>query len=191
LNLETIEKNAKKMSPEFFEGLKSVHDGVSELSEDLRRIAYQLHPSILDDLGLVPALEAYCSEFRTRENIQVRFNHDDVPANLPSPIGLTLYRIVQESLRNVAKHSSAKRATVMLECSREAIRLSVRDSGVGFDRDHVDSGLGMVGMQERMRYIGGTVEWKTKSGEGTDVIATVPLKNWPARNQPGAAAEPS
>jgi two-component system CheB/CheR fusion protein len=191
LNLETIEKNAQKMSPEFFEGLKSVHGGVSELSEDLRRIAYQLHPSILDDLGLVPALEAYCSEFSTRENIQVRFTHDDVPANLPSPIGLTLYRILQESLRNVSKHSSAKRAIVTLTCSREAIRLSVRDSGAGFDLDNVDSGLGMVGMKERMGYIGGTVEWKTKPGDGTEVIASVPLKGALRKNPAGIRVEPS
>ena len=190
LNLETIEKNAQKMSPEFFEGLKSVHGGVSELSEDLRRIAYQLHPSILDDLGLVPALEAYCSEFSMRENIQVRFTHDDVPANLPSPIGLTLYRILQESLRNVAKHSSAKRATVTLTYSREAIRLSVRDSGAGFDLDNVESGLGMVGMKERMGYIGGTVEWKTKPGDGTEVIANAPLKGAIRKNPAAMPLEP-
>ena len=190
LNLETIEKNAKKMSPEFFEGLRSVHGGVSELSEDLRRIAYQLHPSILDDLGLVPALEAYCNEFSARENIQVRFTHDDVPPDLPSPIGLTLYRILQESLRNVAKHSGAKRAIVTLTYSREAARLSVRDSGAGFDLDNVDSGLGMVGMKERMGYIGGKVEWKTKPGDGTEVIATVPLKGAIRKNPAGMLVEP-
>jgi two-component system, chemotaxis family, CheB/CheR fusion protein len=176
LNLETIEKNAEKKSPEFFEGLKSVHNGVSELSEDLRRIAYQLHPSILDDLGLVPALEAYCAEFGPRENIQVRFSHRDVPDNLPSPVGLALYRVVQESLRNVAKHSGAKRATVTLICSQDTVQLAIRDSGVGFVLEDVETGLGMVGMKERMGYIGGAIEWKTKPGEGTQVIATVPLK---------------
>jgi two-component system CheB/CheR fusion protein len=176
LNLETIERNAEKKSPEFFEGLKSVHSGVSELSEDLRRIAYQLHPSILDDLGLIPALEAYCNEFSSRENIQVRFAHRDVPANLPSAIGLALYRVVQESLRNVAKHSSAKRAAVTLTGSPDAVQLSIRDSGVGFLVEDVEAGLGMVGMRERMGYIGGTVEWKAQPGKGTEVIATVPVK---------------
>jgi two-component system CheB/CheR fusion protein len=184
LNLETIEKNAEQKSPEFFEGLKSVHNGVSELSEDLRRIAYQLHPSILDDLGLIPALEAYCSEFSGRENIQVRFSHRDVPDHLPSPIGLSLYRVVQESLRNVAKHSGAKRAYVTLTCSRTAIQLTIRDSGSGFVLDDVETGLGMVGMKERMGYIGGTVEWKTQPGEGTQVIATVPLKGAGRKNTP-------
>ncbi|HWY48334.1 MAG TPA: chemotaxis protein CheB [Bryobacteraceae bacterium] len=182
LNLETIERSAEKKSPEFFEGLKSVHNGVSELSEDLRRIAYQLHPSILDDLGLIPALEAYCSEFSARENIQVRFSHRDVPDNLPSPVGLALYRVVQESLRNVAKHSSAKRASVTLTCSRDTIQLTVRDSGAGFVWEHVEAGLGMVGMKERMSYIGGAVEWKTKPGDGTQVIATVPFKGASRKN---------
>jgi signal transduction histidine kinase len=182
LNLETIEKNAEKKSPEFFEGLKSVHNGVSELSEDLRRIAYQLHPSILDDLGMIPALEAYCSEFSARENIQVRFSHRDVPDNLPSPISLSLYRVVQESLRNVAKHSGAKRAFVTLTCSRSTIQLTIRDSGAGFVLDDVETGLGMVGMKERMGYIGGTVEWKTQPRDGTQVIATVPLKGVGRKN---------
>jgi two-component system sensor histidine kinase DegS len=141
-------------------------------------------------LGLVPALEAYCSEFSARENIHVRFTHDDVPANLPSPIGLTLYRILQESLRNVAKHSSAKRAIVTLTYSREAIRLSVRDSGAGFDLDNVESGLGMVGMKERMGYISGSVEWKTKPGNGTEVIAAVPLKGAIRWNPSGIPGEP-
>jgi len=176
LNLETIERSAEKKSPEFFEGLKSVHNGVSELSEDLRRIAYQLHPSILDDLGLVPALEAYCAEFSARENIQVRFSHRDIPDNLPSPVGLALYRVVQESLRNVAKHSGAKRASVTLTYARGALHLTIRDTGAGFVVEDVDSGLGMVGMRERMGYIGGAVEWKTKPGDGTQVIATAPLK---------------
>ncbi len=189
LNLETIERNAEKKSPEFFEGLKSVHNGVSELSEDLRRIAYQLHPSILDDLGLVPALEAYCSEFSARENIQVRFSHRDVPDSLPSAVGLALYRVVQESLRNVAKHSGAKRASVTLTCSRTAIQLSIRDSGAGFIPEHVETGLGMIGMRERMGYISGTIEWKTKPGEGTQVIATVPFKGTAHKNP--TPAEPS
>ena len=175
LNLETIEKNAQRMSPEFFEGLKSVHAGVSELSEDLRRIAYQLHPSILDDLGLVPALEAYCSEFSSRENIDVRFSHRDIPANLPLPIGLTLYRVVQESLRNVAKHSGAERASVTLTHTGSVIELAIRDSGAGFDLNHVESGLGMIGMKERMGFIGGSVEWKATPGKGTVVTAAVPF----------------
>jgi signal transduction histidine kinase len=182
LNLETIERNAEQKSPEFFEGLRSVHNGVSELSEDLRRIAYQLHPSILDDLGLVPALEAYCNEFSLREHTQVRFAHRDVPARLPSPTGLALYRVLQESLRNVAKHSSAKRAAVTLTGLPDAIQLIVRDSGVGFALDDVEPGLGMVGMKERMGYIGGTVEWKTKPGKGTELIATAPLKGAARQN---------
>jgi two-component system CheB/CheR fusion protein len=191
LNLETIERNAEKKSPEFFEGLRSVHNGVSELSEDLRRIAYQLHPSILDDLGLVPALEAYCSEFSVRERIQVRFTHRDVPANLPSPIGLALYRVLQESLRNVAKHSGAKRATVTLNCPADGIQLVIRDSGVGFALDDVETGLGMVGMKERMAYIGGSIEWNTKPGDGTQVIAKAPLKHPAPEDATATRPEPS
>ncbi len=175
LSLEGIEKGSQPVPAETREKLKSIHDGVSELSEDLRRIAYQLHPSILDDLGLVPAMESYCREFTEREDIEAHFTHNNVPEKLPPPVALALYRVMQESLRNVAKHSGAKRVTVNVTAALGQIKLAVRDAGDGFVLDPATPRLGMVGMKERIAFVGGQIQWKTKPGDGTEVLAIVPL----------------
>lgn len=169
--------NREGVPPDIRKHLEDIRKSVGELSEDLRRIAYQLHPAILDDLGLVPAVQSYCDEFSTRERIQVRFSHSGVPAELPPAIALVSYRIVQESLRNVAKHSRAKRANVSVTCAKGAIEIVVRDGGRGFVPDRADAGLGMLGMRERVAYVGGSIEWKSKPGDGTQVCAKIPLNS--------------
>jgi two-component system CheB/CheR fusion protein len=173
---------------EVFQRLDDVKKNLGALSEDLRRVSYALHPSIVDDLGLVPALQAYCDEFSTREKIQVRFSNSGVPAEIPSRISLTLYRVAQESLRNVAKHSGAKQAAVILSYAMGQAELVVRDSGAGFHPEVArGSGLGMVGMRERVALVGGTIQFKSKPGEGTQVTATIPLK--PEEKSEKAAAK--
>jgi two-component system CheB/CheR fusion protein len=158
-------------------GLQQLRKEVAGLSDDLRRIAYQLHPSILDDLGLVTAIQNYCAEFGQREGIQVRFTHRDIPAELPPTLALGLYRIVQEALRNVGKHSGAKRAAIALTRNGSKITLSVRDSGRGFDvaTARLKGGLGLIGMQERVALLGGTLEISSAPGRGTELTATAPL----------------
>jgi signal transduction histidine kinase len=91
----------------------------------------------------------------------------------------------------VAKHSGAKRATVTLNCPADGIQLVIRDSGVGFALDDVETGLGMVGMKERMAYIGGSIEWNTKPGDGTQVIAKAPLKHPAPEDATATRPEPS
>lgn len=173
--LEGIATGGMPVPQDTREKLKSIHDGVSEISEDLRRIAFELHPSILDDLGLVHAIESYCKEFSEHEGIEARFTHRNVPEKLPPTVSLALYRVMQESMRNVAKHSGAKRAAVNVTAVPGQIELVVRDGGVGFTVDPAIPGLGMLGMKERMSFVGGHVEWKTKPGNGTIVTARVPL----------------
>ncbi len=157
--------------------LEQLRKEVAGLSDDLRRIAHQLHPSIIDDLGLVTAVQNYCEEFTRREGIQVRFTHRDIPAALPPDIALGLYRIVQEALRNVAKHSAAKRASVALTSGGSNITLMVRDYGGGFDPAvaRLGGGLGIMGMQERMSLLRGTLKITSAPGRGTELTATAPL----------------
>jgi signal transduction histidine kinase len=170
-----------------FKRLKEFQKIVSGLSEDLRRVAYQLHPAIVEDLGLVPALQAYCDDFSTREHIVVRFTHQNIPADLPPQVAITLYRVAQEGLRNVAKHSGAKQAGVSLTCDGRRLDLVIRDAGNGFRVGQAQTGLGMVGMRERINLIGGTIEWKTKPGDGTQVVVSVPITiDAPATNPAGA-----
>src|SRR5260370_8982352 len=102
-------------TPEIGKDLASLRNRVAGVSNDIRRVAYQLDPSILDPLGLAVALRSYCSEFSKREGIRVRFSTQRLPESVPEDIALCLYRVSQESLRNVAKHASAKSASVALK----------------------------------------------------------------------------
>jgi two-component system CheB/CheR fusion protein len=166
----------RKDPEEVFRRLGDLKKTVAALSEDLRRVSYQIHPSIVDDLGLVPALQSYCDEFAAREKIQVRLTHQNIPAEIPSRVALTLYRVAQESLRNVAKHSGAKQAVVVLSANMGHVELTIRDTGSGFHPDStLQTGLGMIGMRERVALAGGNIQWKSKPGEGTQVSATVPI----------------
>jgi two-component system CheB/CheR fusion protein len=176
--LEVSMQQLERRPPEELRGgLEQLRKEIAGLSDDLRRIAYQLHPSIVEDLGLVAAVRNYCEEFTRREGIQTRFTHRNIPAALPAPLALGLYRIVQEGLRNAAKHSGAKRAWVALTGGKSEITLSVRDFGSGFDpaMARLKGGLGVTGMQERLAVLGGKFQISSAPGRGTELRATVPL----------------
>ena len=144
-------------------------------------MARRLHPSILDDLGLVKALKAECAHFSAREGIDVNFEHHDVPAGLPRALALCLYRIAQESLRNIGKHARSPVATVELSVDTgEQIRLTVEDRGSGFSPGNARGmGLGLVSMRERARLVGGTCSVHSVPGEGTKVDVRLPMGEEP------------
>jgi PAS domain S-box-containing protein len=150
----------------------------SEIGADLHTLSHQLHSSTLQSLGLVLGVGAFCNEFSQQQDIQVDFAHENIPRSVPPDIALCLFRIVQEGLRNVKKHSGASRAEVRLEGSADAIHLSIFDRGAGFDRGDPSThvGLGMRSMEERLRLIGGRFEIKSAPLEGTRIDARVPLK---------------
>lgn len=177
LNVETLEKGDSS-PPQLREQLHSVHEQITGLSNSLRHIAYQLHPAALEQLGLGQAVESYVHEFGQRENIQVHFRANNLPGSIDSQIALCLYRIVQESLRNVAQHSDAKSADVSLSRTNHTIQLRVKDSGSGFDYESAKSkgGLGLRSMEERARACGGTFKLTTQAGSGTEVVVEVPEK---------------
>lgn len=160
------------------EKLCSFHEQVVELSDDVRHLAYQFHPSILDDLGLPIALQRYIEDFSTRTGINVTLVHKDLPDPLPQDIASCLYRVAQESLGNVSKHAHASHAAVELLGSQTGVGLSVRDSGVGFDPATVKQPLiclGFTSMKERVRLVNGRLEVKSSPGQGTEVRVWIPL----------------
>lgn len=160
------------------EQLQGLKAKVAELSEHLGRLAYQLHPAVLDDLGLPVALRAYVEEFIRREGIPVDIVLKDVPESIPPDVSLCLYRVVQECLRNIAKHASATEVKIALEGSGDAIQLAVKDSGTGFDLSLVKQrghGLGLIAMPERVRLLKGTFSIHSEPGKGTRVSVRVPL----------------
>jgi len=158
--------------------LRSLQTRVVKASEEARHIAYELHPSVLDDLGLVISLKALCDEFSKTESIAVRFKSSKLPASVPQEIASGLYRIAQESLQNVAKHSKAKHVSVELTVPDHSIRLSVKDDGVGFDPLAVrgKGGLGMVSMGERARMMRGKLSMESRQGHGAEIAVKVPME---------------
>src|SRR6185369_1149696 len=127
-----------------------------QVSEEARNIAYELHPSVLDDLGLVVSLKSLCEEFSKNEKVQVDFSAGKLPAAMPQKVASGLYRITQEGLQNVARHAKAKRLAVSLSMRERSLVLTLDDDGVGFAPEAVrgKGGLGLVSMAERARILG-------------------------------------
>ncbi|MBV8051558.1 MAG: CHASE3 domain-containing protein [Acidobacteriaceae bacterium] len=169
---------SKATSHELLDSLRGLQRRAGDAAETVRHISHQLHPSILDDIGLEAALEQYCEEFEERSGIRTHFLASDVPESIPKEISRSLYHIFQESLRNVSKHSNAPEVFVTLGMLDGALRLSVRDEGVGLAGDSSSSaGIGITGMKERAHLINGKVSIESRAGEGTEVNVTVPLSN--------------
>jgi two-component system CheB/CheR fusion protein len=159
------------------EQLQSLREKLARLSDDLRRAAHQLHPSDLEHFGLVAALEGFCPSFSKRHSIKLKFTHREVPGSIPSKVALCLYRAAQECLHNVAKHSGARTASVALIVDKGKIVLSVADKGAGFDPapEGHSGGLGLIGIRERVRLVGGSISISSSPGKGTRIEVSVPL----------------
>ncbi len=175
--MEVLEKGPV-LSGESMRGqLTTLRTRTESISEDLRDTAHRLHPSVVDHLGLPAALRSLCADFSKQEKVQVHFRQRNIGVAIPPDIALCLYRVTQEALHNVAKHSSALHATVSLHASRGRILLSISDSGTGFDLVMVKAkrGLGIVSMEERVRLLAGTLTIRSRPVSGTRVVVEVPL----------------
>jgi len=159
------------------EKLGEMREQMMKLSADVHAISRQLHPSILDDLGLVDAVESECNSFTHREGIKVNYKPNSVQATVPKDVALCIYRIIQEGLRNIGKHAQATEAHVSLIGKGDIIDLSIQDNGRGFDTKEVKKkpGLGLDSMEERVRLIQGEMTVKTKPGQGTVIKVRAPL----------------
>ncbi|MGA2881935.1 MAG: PAS domain S-box protein [Bryobacteraceae bacterium] len=157
--------------------LRVLEARVVKTSEEARHLAYELHPSVLDDLGLVSALRALCKEFSARRSPIVEFTNGGLPGSMPREVAACLYRVTQEALENAAKHSTAKHISVALTSGEGTVSLSIEDDGVGFDIERVKGrgGLGLIGMEERVRMVNGKLSVASQAGRGTRVALTVPL----------------
>ena len=168
---------SKYHSQEIAADLRWVQQHAAEAAEQVRQISHQLHPSILDDLGLKVALEEYCTEFESRSGIVTYFTAENMPDRLPSDISDCVYHIAGESLRNVSKHSRGGAVFVNVGVTGNVLHLSVRDNGVGFSHAgaEVRHGIGIVTMKERARLVGGTVSIHADIAQGTTVSVEVPV----------------
>ena len=177
LEIDSVQRSLPESDP-MQKILQHLHDQVSGLSDSVLHLAYQLHPSILDDLGLVVALKSSIQEFSQWENIAVTFQPRDVPQFLPQDIASCVYRVTQECLRNVAKHAQASQVTVEVRGVEGGLQLVITDNGKGFIPEsglRGTRGLGLIAMKERIRVVQGKFVVKASEGKGTTVTAWIPL----------------
>ena len=168
--------------------MRAMRESLIRLSEDVHALAYRLHPSILEDLGLIEALKTECERFGRVASIPVDLKAQEVPDPLPHAVALCLYRIAQEALRNVGRHARASAVQVSLRRLDGGVQLAVRDNGAGFDpaqqRDRPS--LGHASMRQRVYQLNGELEVESAPGHGTTVLAWVPLKE--EQSEPSARA---
>jgi len=177
ISLEQVAQDTAGLSSKIREQLHNITKVSTEISSSLHDLSHQLHPYKLDTLGLVAALGGFCNEFSRQHNLQVQFVHHHVPGQIPNEVTLCLFRIAQEALRNVVKHSGGTEAEVELSGHGDRIDLCISDSGVGFSPEHVkaETGLGLISIRERLRLVGGHLSVESEPSHGTRIRARVPL----------------
>jgi len=158
-----------------------VHDmlkGTKELSSDLHSLSHQLHSSRLEHVGLVSALAGLCKEFGEKQMIAVHFSESDSRLKIPKDVALCLFRVAQEALGNVAKHSQGKNVHVQLAANAAGVSLRIKDDGKGFNTDRSEPavGIGLIGMHERIRLVGGRLLVMSAVMRGTEILAEVPVQ---------------
>lgn len=158
-----------------------------EAIEGVRRLALELRPPALDDLGLREALEDLAQRFSEQLNIPVVYNASGLRDRLSGELELVLYRVAQEALTNSAKHASATHIRVSIVRTDQAVSLSIEDDGVGLgprpprDLDSFGLGLGLFGMEERVALVGGRLDIRSLQPRGVAIVATIPLRSLPAK----------
>ena len=158
--------------------LDSFAADIERLSEDVHRISYELHPANLNQLGLEAAISTLCRDLSASSDVEIDFQSDKLPRDLSQNMSLGLYRIAQESLRNVVRHSDATWAHVRVSLAPDEVAMMIVDNGKGFDQNNAarKNGLGLLSIRERVRRLDGSVEIMTDPGEGTQVQVSIPLR---------------
>jgi PAS domain S-box-containing protein len=171
-----MQERLKESGPEIAERALAMCNLIDKTIKDVRSIAIRLRPGVLDDLGLVDALEWLTSDFENRSGITCVFEHSDVP-DLNETVSTAAYRICQEAMTNVARYAEASRVSVVLKKDKNILSLSVRDDGKGFDTSRLAEfeGVGIAGMRERATLAGGNLEVMTEKGKGCHVMFSVPI----------------
>lgn len=153
---------------------------LDQMEEQLRHIAHELRPVILDDLGLLPALRYLSEGVAQRSGLTISIEGPE-EERLPQAVEAVLYRVAKESLNNVMRHAQASSASIRIERDAQAIRCTIRDDGSGFDVERAaardgEQGFGLIGMRERLSVLGGTLQINSAPGQGTELVISVPAE---------------
>jgi PAS domain S-box-containing protein len=176
VTLTEIEQLSLNEAPAIKDKLREARECVDSVASETHLMSHNLHPAMLTHLGLVLSLRRLCKDFSARKQLSVEFNGDHVSEDLPQEISTALFRIAQECLTNVAKHSGAREARVELSQNRNRLQLTVTDFGRGFDATQelaADNGLGLISVRERVRMIGGEIEIDSAPSKGAKIRVCV------------------
>jgi len=178
LALRNLQEDLSLPVESMFERLQALHDQSYEILVKIRRLARDLRPPVLDALGLKVAMQTYCTEFTRRTHLPVIFEAETSLPPFPDIYNITFYRILQEALTNIVKHSRASQVWVDLSLEDDKINLTVQDNGIGFSEEKTQSdGIGLTGLLERITIAGGTLNINSTPKHGTILSAQFPISN--------------
>jgi PAS domain S-box-containing protein len=179
IGLAQLGRDAPGLSPQAQTQLHGLTEVATEIASSIHNLSHRLRPSLLDLLGPVASIERLCRELSDRHNLQIKFVHHGISEQIPKDVTLCLYRITQEALRNVVKHSGAAQAEVELMGHDDRIELCISDSGVGFSPESAKRtpGLGLISMQERLRLVGGQLSVQSEPSRGTRIRVRIPRRS--------------
>jgi PAS domain S-box-containing protein len=178
LEIGTLEKLLPVRVGMIPRALEEVRIQLEQLTDDLHGLAYKLHPSLLNDAGLQAAIEDHIHKISQHTGLRFDLKIKDVPDEIPPEISMCLFRVMQESIHNIVKHANATDVRIKLSGTSKGIGLSVTDNGTGFDATDKLShqkGLGLVSMEERVRYLNGFLRIHSRPADGTKVCAWIPF----------------
>ena len=179
IELGGVQQDVPESASELRTRIGTLQNEATQITNDVQLLSHELHSSKLDYLGIVGATKNFCKEFGERQKVEIDFQSHDLPTGLPRELSLSLFRVLQEALRNATKHSGVKRFEVRLWGSTAEIHLTVSDLGVGVDTEAAmkSTGLGLTSMQERLRLLHGELSINSQPKGGTTIHARVPLSS--------------
>ena len=177
MRLGYLKEGPPASAAEFKQEIGEVGQEIADLAADIQAVSHRLHPAKLEILGLERAAAGFCEELSNRHGVTIDVHVENIPTALSREISLCLYRVLQEALQNVVKHSGSRHAHVSLNAHIDTINLTVKDSGAGFDPQEAmrGRGLGLTSMKERLKVVGGHLSIHSQPGHGTIVHAVAPL----------------
>ena len=158
--------------------LDALQKQTTEIIAEVQALSHELHPPRLLHLGVVAAMRGFCEEISGQTSAEIDFRHENVPDSVPPDVSLCLFRVLQEALHNAVRHSQVRHFDVHLRGTGDALDLTVRDAGVGFDVDEANRsvGLGLTSMKERLKLVGGELSIESRSARGTTLLARAPVR---------------
>ncbi len=179
LELEGVEEDVPDVASGLRTRIRALGNRATQIVNDVQSLSHELHSSKLEYLGIVEAVKNFCKEFGERQKVEIDFQSYDMPTSVPTEVSLSLFRVLQEALRNATKHSGVKHFEVCLRGSTRAIHLTISDLGAGFDKETAmkSTGLGLTSMQERLRLVHGELSIRSQPKGGTTIHARVPFES--------------